>query len=156
MIDAPERITTEPVAYAAIYQRIPTSEIMKVMGPTCAEIGRELVAQGIPPSGPWFTHHLERPREFFNFEVCFPVTQRIEPAGRVQPGLWPATDVVRTVYRGSYAGLPAAWGELEQWIKSQGLSAGSEFWEVYMVNPNDTDTPQDWVTQLNWPIAEGA
>ena len=156
MIDPPEILTTEPLAYAAIHQRIPVAEITRIMGPTCAEIARELTAQAIPPAGPWFTHHVQRPSEFFDFEVCFPVTQPIEPAGRVQPGVWPATQVVRTVYHGSYAGLPAAWGELEQWIASQALAAGTEFWEVYLVNPNDTANPQEWMTQLNWPIKKPA
>lgn len=154
MIDPPKIITTEPVAYAAIYQRIAASEITKVMGPTCAEIGRELQAQGIAPSGAWFTHHLQRPLEFFDFEVCFPVAKPVEAAGRVHPRLWPSMRVVRTTFHGNYAGLPAAWGELEQWMTSQALAAGSEFWEVYVVNPNDTANPQDWVTQLNWPIAD--
>ena len=63
-IDSPEILTTEAVAYAGIHQRIPVAEITKVMGPTCAEIGLALRAQAIPPSGPWFTHHFQRPLEF--------------------------------------------------------------------------------------------
>ncbi len=43
-----------------------------------------------------------------------PVAKPIESLGRIEPGEWPAMQVVRTVYKRTYTGLVAAWAELMQ------------------------------------------
>ena len=51
------------------------------MGPGYQELMDTLTAQGIQPTGPWFTHHLRMDPEVFDFElgvpIAAPVTARI-------------------------------------------------------------------------------
>jgi effector-binding domain-containing protein len=153
MIETPSIVHTEPRHYAAVRRTVPLHEIGKIMGPSVQAVQAALEAQGRKPTGPWFTHHFVRPMEFFDLEICFPVDAPIETAGEVYSAVWPATTVARTVFHGNYNGLPKAWGELEAWMVASERPLGSEFWEVYAVNPQSEPDPANWRTELNWPVA---
>jgi effector-binding domain-containing protein len=153
MIDMPQIVQTEPVFYAGLHQIAPSSEMGRIMGPGIAEVLAVLKVQGVSPNGPWFTHHLRKPTDTFDFEICFPIATPIKPSGRVLPGTWPAMKAARTIYTGPYQGLPHAWPELGAWIAAQpGLHPAVEFWERYLVNPNTEPNPENWRTELNWPL----
>jgi effector-binding domain-containing protein len=122
------------------------------MGPGISEVMAAVAAQGIAPTGPWFTHHLRMDPAIFDFEICVPVSTPVAPVGRVKPGQLPAARVARTIYRGPYEGLGAAWGEFDAWIASQGLTPGPDLWEVYAVGPESSPDPADWRTELNRPL----
>ena len=150
MIETPHIVTTEQQHYAALHLEIPLADIQKVMFPGINEVVAVLKSQGNPPVGPWFTHHFHRPTDCFDFEICFPVATPITPEGRVTAGTWPAMTVARTVYHGAYSGLPHAWPELEQWMKSEDHKGGTEMWERYLID--QAKDPADLRTELNWPL----
>ena len=151
--ETPQIVTTAAQPYAAIYRKVPFSEVREALTAMTRQIGETLQAQGIPPTGPWFTHHLERPVTGFDFEAGFPTATSIAPAGDVVPKVWPAMKVARVVHRGDYDGLVAAWGALEAWMKANGHAGGAELWEVYEVSPRENPDASAWRTQLNWPLA---
>ena len=153
MIDPPRIVHTEPLHYAALRQMVSTDEIGKIMGAGIAEVLTALKAQDHHPTGPWFTHHFHRPVDTFDFEICFPVAEPIQPHGRIAPGIWPAMAVGRTIYHGHYSGLPNAWRDLEQWMLLENHPRGTQFWERYLVNPDSNPNPKEWRTELNWPLA---
>ena len=152
MIETPQIVQTETLTMAKLYAKVPTSQIQSEMGKLVQEVIAEVQKQGIAITGPWFTHHFRRPDEFFDFEVCMPVATPIQPAGRVEPGEWPGMKVIRTIYRGNYSGLPAAWGEFMQWTDKEGLKLSPEIWERYLVNPNSESDPSKWTTEMNRPL----
>lgn len=152
MIETPEIAQTVAMNYASLHLTVPSAEIQKFMGPGIQEVYAVVVAQDIPTSGPWFTHHFKRPDTFFNFEICVPVDEPIVAAGRVEPGVWPSMRVARTVYHGGYDGLGAAWGEFEEWIAAQGLDEAKDLWERYLINPDSSKNPKEWRTELNRPL----
>ena len=49
--------------------------------------------------------------------------------------MWPAMKVERTIYHGSYEGLPSAWAEFMAWTGSNDLKITEEIWERYLINP---------------------
>ena len=151
-IEKPVVVTSEPMLIAKLYAKIPTREIQSKMGQLLQELSAELQRQQVAPSGPWFTHHLQKPAEYFDFEVCFPVATPIKANGRVQPGEWPAMNMVRTVYHGSYEGLASGWGQFMSEIDAMGLRVSPEIWEVYRVGPDTESDPKKWQTELNRAI----
>ena len=152
MIDTPSITQTTGQLTALIHVTVPREGIKSAMDAGVAEIVSALHAQGIAPTGAWLTHHLRRPGDRFDFEICFPVAQIVAPAGRVVPGKWPAMTVARTVYHGAYSGLPAAWGEFHAWIDDHGHATAQDLWEVYLVDPESSQNPADWRTELNRPL----
>ena len=154
MIDTPQIVTTQPLTIAKIYAKIPTSAIQQEMGKLVQELIQSIRAQNVEITGPWLTHHFRRPAEFFDFEVCIPVTSEVKANGRMEPGVWPAMKVVRTIYHGGYEGLPSAWGELMAWIGSNDVKISEEIWERYLINPDSEKDSSKWQTELNRPINE--
>jgi effector-binding domain-containing protein len=154
MIDTPRIVKTAAQATAVVHVTCPKSEIRNVMGPGLRELMGALAAQGITPTGRWFTHHLKNPSETFDFEIGVPVSKPVTPVGRVTNGQLPATTVARTIYHGGYEGLPTAWGELDAWVAAQGRKAAPYLWETYVTDPSKGGDPATWETELTRPLAE--
>ena len=154
MIDTPAIRTTREQPTAVIHLTVPRAEIQTAMGPAHQELFSTLAAQGVTPTGPWFSHHFRMDPATFDFEVGVPVSAPVTPAGRVASSYLPATRVARTVYRGGYEGLGAAWGELDAWVKREGLKPAGDLWEVYAAGPESGSEPSGWRTELNRPLAE--
>lgn len=119
------------------------------MDPAIREVLQAIAEQGLQPTGPLTAFHFRRPTDTFDFEIGFPVAQKIDPKGRVKASVLPAAKVVRTHYHGPYEGLPGAWGEFQNWITGRGLPTKDLFWESYLSDPNTSADPKDWVTQFN-------
>ena len=152
MIETPHITQPTTQLTAIIHLTVPRDEIQSVMGPGISEVYATVAAQGIAPAGPWFTHHLRRPNETFDFEICVPVATPVAPAGRVATGEWPAMKVARSVYCGDYAGLGEAWGEFLAWVEAEGLTTTGDLYERYLTGPETSPNPADWRTELNQPL----
>lgn len=151
-------IETRRIAYstdqltAALRLRVPAAETQQVMGPGLAEVQSVIADRGVEPAGPWFTHRLRMPGEYFEFEICLSVASPVAAAGRVMPGRLPARKVAGTVYHGPYEGLTAAWGKFNAWIATEGLTPDEELWECYVAGPESGPDPSTWRTELNRPL----
>jgi len=152
MLDAPNIIKTSSQPVAMIPLTVPRHEIQQVMGPGIQEIYAALAQQGIAPTGAWRTHHRRPPSDVFDFEICVPIDGGLQPTGRVQAGQIAAATVARTIYHGPYEGLGDAWGELREWVRTQGHTAATNLWEVYLAGPESGDDPTQWRTELNQPL----
>ncbi|MEZ5355450.1 MAG: GyrI-like domain-containing protein [Bryobacteraceae bacterium] len=156
MIDTPAITRAPEQLVAAIHLVIPRSEIQSVMGPALGEIHAAIRAQGLEPTGPWLTHHLRMSPAEFDFDVCVPVAAAVAPTGRVVSITLPAVRVARTIHRGAYEGLAAAWGEFGGWITANGHVPGPDLYERYLTGPDTSPDPAQWRTELSRPLSPGA
>jgi len=154
MIDEPKIVQTKAVKMAAIHVTVPREKIREAMGPGYQELLATLKAQGVTPSGPWFTHHFKMEPDVFDFEIAVPVAAEVKPAGRVRAGELPAMHAAQTVYHGSYEGLPDGWMEFEAWITKNGHQIGPDLVEVYRVGPESGEDASKWQTVLSRPLAD--
>ena len=152
MIDEPQIVKTEAQNAAVIRLTIPRSEMQTEMGPAIREVMSTVAAQGLAPLGPVFAHHFRLDPKSFDFEVGVPVAKGVKPIGRVKPGKLPAAEVARTVYRGPYEGLYAAWAEFDKWIAAKKLATANDLWECYVVGPESGPDAKKWKTELNRPL----
>jgi effector-binding domain-containing protein len=152
MIDIPRIARTDEQLTAVIHLTVPRSEIRQVMGLGLAEVRAAVAAQGLTPTGSWFTHPLRMDPEVFDFEVGVTVPAEVVPSGRVRPGRLPEATVARTVYRGPYEGLGDGWGQFMAWIAAEGQTPGPDLWEVYAVGPESDPDPAGWRTELYRPL----
>jgi len=153
MIDSPEIVQISAQPTAIIRFTIPRSEIQRVMGPGHADLMETIAAQGIAPTGPWFTHHLRMDPETFDFELGVPISAPLSATGRVIAGELPAATVARTIYHGGYEGLGDAWGEFGAWMDGAGHTQAPNLWERYIAGPESSSDPAAWRTELNRPLA---
>jgi effector-binding domain-containing protein len=147
-LDTPHILTTTAQPTAVLHLTSPRDQIRAVMGPGRQEVAALLQAQGVTPTGPWFSRHFAMHPDTFDFEIGMPVARAIEPAGRVHNSELPATRVVRTNYRGGHEGLGQAWGEFLQWIEAQGLEMAPGLWEVYVHGGEDGAVPVTELTRM--------
>jgi effector-binding domain-containing protein len=154
MLESPKITQTDAQHTAVIHVTVPRNRIQEVMGPGLKELRATVAAQGIDIAGPWFTHHLKMDPEVFDFEIGLPVKTPVSASGRVRPGNLPAVKVARTVYRGAYEGLGAAWGQFMEWIKTHGHEPCPDLWEVYSAGPESSPDPANWRTELNRPLKD--
>lgn len=152
MIDTPTITQSPALLTAAIRLTIPRSQIQQFMGPAIGEVFSAIAAQGLAPAGPVFSYHFKMDPNTFDFDVGVPVKSAIKPTGRVMPGTLPAARVARTIYRGPYENLGAAWGEFMKWIESQKLKPAPTLWEFYTAGPESSPDPANWQTELNRPL----
>jgi effector-binding domain-containing protein len=154
MIDTPQITQTAGLHTAFVHLTVPREEIRNVMGPGLGEVRAAVAAQGIAATGPWFTHHLRMEPGIFDFEICVPVAEPIDPVGRVKAGQWPVTTVARTIFHGDYAGLGAAWSEFNAWIAAKGYTPRPDQWECYLAGPESGTDPLGWRTELYRPLVD--
>jgi effector-binding domain-containing protein len=153
MLDTPQITETATQLTAAIHLTIPREEIQSVMGPGIGELMSTIAAQGVTPTGPWFTHHFRIAPDTWDFEISVPVSAQVAASGRVRPGTWPVMKVARTVYHGPYEGLADAWGEFLDWIAANGHTAAEDLYESYIAGPESSPDPVNWRTELTKPLA---
>ena len=154
-ISTPEISSFEAPQIARLHVVTPRSEIQTAMQNAMHEMEHVLQQQHFRPTGPWFAHHHRRPTDTFDFDICFPISGSIEPSGRVENGAISATQVLRTVYTGSYEGLPQAWPQFAQWIEANGYKTREDVFEVYTLGPRAERDPARWQTELIYPLANG-
>lgn len=152
MIDQPQILTTEALPIAVIHVTVSQREIQNVMRPTLRELVDEVERQQLQAVGAWFTHHRRRPSDTFDFEVGVVLPKPIAPSARVRPSVWPALRVARTIYRGSYEGLGAAWSEFLDRIEADGHTPTADLWERYSIGPETTNNAAEWQTELTQPL----
>lgn len=152
MLDTPFVTQSDEQLAAVIHLTIPRDQIGQVMGPGIQEVIDAVRAQGIAPAGPVFSHYFSMRPDAFEFDIGVPVARPVTPFGRVKPGVLPAAPVARAVLQGGYEQLPAAWGELRDWVDKEGLPKSPDLWEVYVKGPESDPDPSTWRTELNQPL----
>jgi len=145
-------VQTQAQTTAAIRLIIPRLEIRQHMEPAIAELMSTLAAQDIAPSGPLFTLHFRLDPDIFDFEVGIPVNTPVVASHRVIGSQLPACRVARTIYRGQYERLGAAWGDFKAQIAADSLPEAAGLWESYVVGPESTLDSTQWQTELNCPV----
>ena len=148
MIETPHITRVSVQLTAIIHLTIPRAEIQQVMGPGIRELKEAVAAQGITPTGAWFTHHLKMDPNTFDFEIGLPVAVPVAATGRVKAGQRPEMKVARTVYQGPYEGLHTAWGEFNAWIAASGHTPGPDLWECYLAGPESSPDPASFRTEF--------
>jgi effector-binding domain-containing protein len=154
MLDQPTILQTQAQKAAVIRLTIPRDRIQEEMGPSYNELMSALQAQGITPTGPWFSHHFCMDPNVFDFEIGVPVAAEVAPRGRVKPGQLPAARVARTTYVGGYEGLGSAWGEFDAWLTKEGHKTAGDLWEVYAAGPETGPDSSNYRTELNRPLKQ--
>ena len=152
MIDEPQIVQTAAQQTAVVRLTIPRSEIQKMMGPAIGEVMAAVAAQGLKPAGPVFSRHFRIDPEVFDFEVGVPVAEAFNASGRVKPSDLPSEETARTIYRGPYQDLGAAWEKFDSWIVSNGHTPGPHLWERYTKGPESGNDPLKWETELVRPV----
>ena len=143
----------EPSTVLCLERRGPLSELPAAF----ADLWGALAAADLHPAGPFTTTYLDAETPFDPTDVRYKVCVAIPPgAAEFKPPAyterWPATRVAVYVHRGPYEDLRMAYEILVRWIRENGYCITGPPREVYLTGPHSTDKPEDYVTEIHFPI----
>ena len=150
---AADLATVTDTPTAVIRGVVPVAELANFFDRSFTTLATVTSTQGVAITGPAFAFYHGAPSDTADLEVGFPTSQPIEPTDGVEVGTLPAGRVARAIHHGSYDGLGSSWGQLEQWIRGQGLEPAGSFWEVYVTEPSPDMDPAELRTELIWPVS---
>ena len=64
----------------------------------------------------------------------------------------PAVKVASCMIKGSYDQMTDAYATLISWINENGFKMNGPMFNIYHVSPNETRNPDEYVTELCFPI----
>lgn len=64
----------------------------------------------------------------------------------------PAVEIASAVYKGSYEQMTAVNQQVASWIEDNGYEFGNMMFCIYHVSPNQTDNPDDYVTEVCYAV----
>lgn len=84
--------------------------------------------------------------------VSAPLLSSASRAAGVRVGELPATDVAVIAHRGAYDQIDATYRNLGAWVAAHAEPAELPVRELYLVGPPDVDDPDDYRTEICWPV----
>lgn len=133
---------------AAVRFRTPVNELPQVMGTVYGEIAGYMGKKGIQFAGPPFAMYYNMDMNNLDVEIGFPVAERIEGEGRVQPGTLPGGPAATAKHVGPYATIEGTYNALTAFVKEKGLVADEEcMYEEYLNSPEETP-PEKLATNI--------
>ena len=139
----------------AIREDCVMSEIGATIGRLLPEVYRWAYEHGVPVVGPAFARYVEWQKDRCVIEVGF-VVERAANAGdpRVREVELGGGQAAYALHVGPYEKLAETYGEMDRWIKAQGLSPAATMWENYLDPPEVPTSEQR--TELWWPVVSEA
>jgi DNA-binding transcriptional MerR regulator/effector-binding domain-containing protein len=111
-------------------------------------------AQGIDVTGPsgglfaseLFQHGRGRATVFV------PTEGMTRPIGRVTPLVIPEAELAVLTHRGSHEDMDISYGRLGSYVSTHEISVDGPVREYYLVDADDAADPEQWVTEICWPV----
>jgi AraC family transcriptional regulator len=161
-----KRTEHSPQPVLVIRRRVKLSEIGTTLAEVLPSVFKHAQQTGAGIAGQPFTRYVEWGPGLVTIEAGLPV---VAPGNNVRGGesasddaaggpeivadCLPGGPVATVTHSGPYEKLAEAHTAIQQWIEDQGLRAAGPPWEVYTTDPADYPDPQDWKTDVFWPLA---
>lgn len=147
-----------PQPVLVVRRRVRRADIAATIGAELPKVFLHAQQQGIAISGYPVTRYLEISVGMVTLETGMRVANHSgdwtagNGGGDILAETLPGGPAAVTVHSGPYDQLPAAYAAIEQWIVVNGLIAAGAPWEAYLNDPTDHPNPEDWKTEVCWPL----
>jgi AraC-like DNA-binding protein/effector-binding domain-containing protein len=151
-----KELATQPVL--VVRRRVRRAEIAATVAEELPKVFLHAQQRGITIAGYPITRYLETSVGLVTLETGMRVTAHSgewtadEGEGDVLADTLPGGPAAVTIHSGPYEQLQAAYAALEEWIAANGFQAAGAPWEAYLNDPADHPNPQDWKTEVCWPV----
>ena len=151
-----KELAMQPVL--VVRRRVRRTEIAATVAAELPKVFLHAQQRGIAIAGYPITRYLETSVGLVTLETGMRVTAHSgewtadEGEGEVLADTLPGGPAAATIHSGPYDQLQAAYAALEEWIAANGFHAAGAPWEAYLNDPADHPNPQDWKTEVCWPV----
>lgn len=151
-----KELTAQPVL--VVRRQVRRADIAATIAAELPKVFLHAQQHGAAIAGYPITRYLETSMGLVTLETGMRVTAHsgkwtaADGAGDVLAERLPGGPAAVTIHSGPYDQLPAAYAALEEWITAKGFRPAGAPWEAYLNDPADHPDPQDWKTEVCWPI----
>ena len=159
-----KEVSAQPVL--VIRRRVKLSELGSALAEILPSVFKHAQQTGAAIAGQPFTRYVEWGPGLVTIEAGIPVvasgnishdgnSASDDASGRseIVAECLPGGPVATVTHTGPYEKLSEAHAAIQQWIEAHGLRAAGPPWETYTTDPADYPDPQDWKTDVFWPLA---
>jgi AraC family transcriptional regulator len=153
---ARRELAAQPVL--VVRRRVRRADIAATIGTALPKVFIHAQQHGLAIAGYPITRYLESSVGLVTFETGMRVTPQngnwtaADPQGEVLAETLPGGPAAVTIHSGPYDQLQNAYAAVEEWIAANGLHPNGAPWEAYLNDPADHPNPQDWKTEVHWPL----
>jgi DNA-binding transcriptional MerR regulator len=154
---APRAVThrTVPATSAiAIHETVDRDDILAWWHGALGELHAMVAAQGLQPAGPtggMFSGEIFQHGRG-EATVFIPTEGAARAIGRVEPLLIPPAELAIMLHRGSLGDADLTYGELGAHAMRHEISVEGPLREYYLIGFLDANDPDQWETEIGWPI----
>jgi effector-binding domain-containing protein len=147
-----------PTAATAIQATVDREDLLAWWQGALGELHAVLGAQGLKPAGPAAGIYAS---EIFQHgrgdaTVFIPTAGAARAVGRVEPLVVPPAELAIMLHRGSLADVDLTYGELGAHVMRHEISVEGPLREHHLIGFLDIDDPDQWETEIGWPIFRSA
>jgi len=149
-------LAAQPVL--VVRRRVRTSEIAATIAAELPKVFLHAQQRGIAIADFPITRYVETSVGMVTLETGMRVTAHsgewtaAKSEGDVLRETLPGGPAAVTIHSGPYDQLPAAYAALEEWMAANDFRPAGPPWEAYLNDPTDHPNPQDWKTEVCWPV----
>jgi DNA-binding transcriptional MerR regulator len=134
--------------------RLPREEVAVWCGQTYPELYAQLDRYGLEPAGPGGATYAAEFFEQAEGEVVafVPVLAESVPAGEPSFAVLPSQRFAVAVHAGPFTDCDLTYGWLGSHVAEHDTARGDPIVEHYLVGPDQTDDPNQYQTEICWPV----
>ena len=122
----------------------------------CQETARMHIQDGDPSLCAAVFHDREFRESDVDVEIQKSVRGTYPDTDHVKFKTVPAVEVASATFRGSYSQMDSAIEAVAAWVESSGWEFCGPFFNFYHVSPHDTRNPEEFVTEVCYPVRRRA
>jgi DNA-binding transcriptional MerR regulator len=154
---APRAVTHRTVPAtpaAAIHETVDRDDILAWWQGALGELQATVRGQGLQPAGPAGGLYAGEIFQHGRGEatVFIPTDSKVRAIGRVTPLLTPPAELAIMLHRGPLEGADLTYGKLAAHAMKHEISIDGPLREYYLLGFLDTEDPDQWETEIGWPI----
>jgi effector-binding domain-containing protein len=151
-----QELAAQPVL--VVRRRVRRAEIAATIGAALPKVFLHAQQRSVAIAGYPITRYPEASVGLVTLETGMRVTAHsgdwtaADGEGEVLAETLPGGPAAATIHFGPYDQLQNAYAAIEEWIAANGLRPNGAPWEAYLNDPADHPNPQEWKTEVYWPL----
>ena len=147
-----EEVMVESFTYISTVDSCAVKDMFATFENAFNVLGAYIEENKVEPKGSSFAIYHKWDGENTTFEAGFPVSETGNGNELVGSGQFYSGNAAKTIFKGPYEGTPNAHNAISAYIESNEKEIVGAPWEVYIVGPGDDPEPNNWVTEVYYPI----
>ena len=149
-----ERRELPPQPVLIMRCRTSRAELQAAIGNSLGGVFGYCMKVGLPLEGRPFTRYLSTGPGLWEIECGKPLAAAAAGEGAIEAATLPGGSVLVAMHGGLYDQLSETYVAMERWMDANGTRPGGAPWESYITDPADYPNPEDWRTEIYWPLAK--